>query len=398
MRNRCENTRFQPLLVVFTNGGGLPVSTLNAPKTTEFVSKEMLLTVKPPTKTPSQRNKQKRHHHHRKHKKNRSTSNSPLQSPNKTGHSERVHSRSSNSSQSPTSPVRHSHKKPVSTTHTEPTVASENKSSENFTLEKTKFNSSSEDLRQSSDSYSRPPKALMRNSASDGSIAENQDDHGNVRNLASSRKRSGSMKLKLGNMFKIKNPMYRSMKATKSTSSADETDSVKSQNEVGKFADVGYSSPYNKRNNSKVETADDNLSLHPQNGPPQQPDNGKKENDSGIPAFKQQLKALELHKEILSQQNTGSKAHHDNMENEGHHAKSAHNHERTRYNEDSISAVQNEHGKVVLGYNFAGKNRFSLFIDINPILWRKSTSVCARNSNFFKLQYFLLFINPFCAT
>ncbi|XP_066922079.1 uncharacterized protein [Clytia hemisphaerica] len=225
VKHKCERTRFQPLLIVFTNGTGSLVNTEQALPITEIVSKEVLLKVHPIVKPPH-RSK----HKNRKHKKHRHTSNrsSPLPSPDKT--SERTSSRSSNGSPAPSPRLN------LTDTFDHKYV--------------TKLNDDP--------SYSRPPKALlnMKGSASADSIVDMANgDYDFVD--SSHRKRSGSMKKRVGNVFK-------SMKNPKSSKTKTQSASTPSPDIEAPMvaADVGFTSPYNKRSHTK-ET--------PQQPPPRSP-------------------------------------------------------------------------------------------------------------------------------
>ena len=239
MKQKCERTRFQPLLIVFTNGSGSLVDTQKAPQHIETVSKEILLKVHPPSTKPSVHRKQK-NHHNRKHKRGRQSSRSPLPSPDKSV-SERVSSRSSNGSLSPSSPRR---------------VASDLNGQNNRAHESYHVR-----LNDVPVVNSRPPKALlsMKGSASDGSIADLAGDDRDLVDVR--RKRSGSVKRRMGDVFKSMKSKKNHSKSNKNNNNNNNTaptapsiDHEQSVPTSAVVADVGYISPYNKRSNNKDNT------------------------------------------------------------------------------------------------------------------------------------------------
>lgn len=299
---------------MFTNGSGLPVSIANALATTEFVSKDILLAVKPSAAKPSAHRKHHHNTHHRKknRKNNRNGSRSPSQSPSNTNgvSDERISSRSSNGSQSPKSPRQNlttpttDSAKRTATLPTKKFLQAQHSYGNSDTLGSKKYQSSNEELSSlsnSTGSYSKPPKALIRVSASDGSIAERKNGEcgGDVEPSSLRRKRSDSMKKKVGSVFKAMNPKYRSFKSSNKNSNNSNISNSNSvvvgpdkqeflKPDAGHFADVGFTSVYEKPPKGEQSP------VHSRDHSPSEP-------SPELPRTpKTQIKNLELHKEHLN--------------------------------------------------------------------------------------------------
>jgi len=294
VKHKCERTRFQPLLIVFTNGSGSLVDIQKAPQHTETVSKEILLKVHPPFPKPPGRRKPK-HQPNKKHKKGRHSSRSPLPSPDKSA-SERASSRSSNGSLSPSSPRRNA-----------------SDSSHQNSIAHDSYHVSLNDVLVEN---SRPPKALrsMKGSASDGSIAELAAAERDL--VDGRRKRSGSVKRRVGDVFKSMKSKKNNTKSKNNNNTTPNTPSPEQEPSVptsAVVADVGYISPYNKRSQTKDNAPPRSpkpRSHHHHKGEssPQSPKLAHKHHHSSRSTSVEnspqtQLKNLEIHQENIGKSN-----------------------------------------------------------------------------------------------
>jgi len=304
--NKCYKNRYQPLLFIYSNGSGLPVDTKYASNTVKIVSQERLL--KPPV-----RRKAKRHHsnRHRHHKKGRSRSHSPADSLLST---DRPFSSQSSSSQSPPNSPEKSYKSPRTdrrNKHKSTTLdSSYMRSSSNSPHRKYNSLNHQDIIEQQNNLINEAKKPQIKTSSSDGDIIDlknriqngvdmlnnsfdssrkylqqqtqngdlmnnsfdssrkylqQQTQNGDLMNNSfdsndsnDQRKRTGSLKKKFGNVMKTITPIIQTFKNSKPFTNEQMEPTLRSSLNESDFADIGFNSPYARRDkNIKSSKAND---------------------------------------------------------------------------------------------------------------------------------------------
>ena len=285
MKAKCRNSRYQPLLLVYTNACGLPVDVINAPKKIEVVSKETLLAE--PPKSPIRHKHKERHnpnrHHHRKSRTSRTSNSLDPNSPAKLNMS----STSSGASMSPKSPRKHTDSPRSSKTNSprssktnsprnarkhSPNLPNKFQYSNQYNMERLNGVNDLKVPLSGGDERNLPFNGThtIQESSSDYSI-KNMTKNTLDKQDGQARKRSGSgsFKKKLGNVMKTMNPMlqFKQNKVTLKHNSDYVIPTSKSLDSID-FADVGYKSPYQSKSNliqdksASLPTQHDKLEYH----------------------------------------------------------------------------------------------------------------------------------------
>ena len=169
-------------------------------------------------------------------------------------------------------------------------------------------------------SSSRPPRALlsMKGSASDSSIVDIASGEDSVdAAIVHQRKRSGSVKKRVGNVFKsMKKPSKSKQASLESSANSNSTQSHDPVETSAVVADVGFTSPYNKRSHTKDISPPERDESHSEQ-------HQKQQKDTDSPKF--QLKNLEAHKDLLSKSIHG----HNNKELHKQHDEQVNSHTQT---------------------------------------------------------------------